>query len=143
MSPILARMKRWSYAWKTWMGCTKPGGSTLHSGRSSGMCSKRHCIRRPEAWEGDDRKDEALPQNLWVDEAQLRHGKRDRPSRLHPRIARKNEGDARVKAGGAVEKHPGGWSHSGPVSWAQESSGFLSLKSSVKLGPNSSERLFS
>src|SRR3954453_9935473 len=56
MPPILARMKRWSYAWKTWMGCTKPGGSTLHSGRSSGMCSKRHCFRRPEAWEGDDRK---------------------------------------------------------------------------------------
>jgi hypothetical protein len=22
------------------------------------MCSKRHCIRRPEAWEGDDRKDD-------------------------------------------------------------------------------------
>src|SRR3954451_15044993 len=58
MPPILARMKRWSYAWKTWMGCTKPGGSTLHSGRNSGMCSKRHCIRRPEAWEGDDRKDD-------------------------------------------------------------------------------------
>jgi hypothetical protein len=36
-------------------------------------------------------------------EAQLRLGKRDRPSRLHPRTARSGEGDARVKAGGTMD----------------------------------------
>ena len=40
--------------------------------------------------------------NLEALKAQLRLGKRDRPSRLHPRTARSGEGDARVKAGGAV-----------------------------------------
>jgi hypothetical protein len=41
--------------------------------------------------------------------AQLRLGKRDRPSRLHPRTARSGEGDARVKAGGATDNYFGGW----------------------------------
>ena len=37
--------------------------------------------------------------------AQLRLDKRDRPSRLRPRIARSGEGDARAKAGGATDNH--------------------------------------
>jgi hypothetical protein len=49
----------------------------------------------------------AIPQNPRADKAPLRLGKRDRPSRLHPRIARSGEGDARVKAGGASGKHLG------------------------------------
>ena len=41
--------------------------------------------------------------------AQLRLDKRDRPSRLRPRIARSGEGDARAKAGGARDNHFGEW----------------------------------
>ena len=41
--------------------------------------------------------------------AQLRLDKRDRPSRLRPRIARSGEGDARAKAGGARDNHCGEW----------------------------------
>jgi hypothetical protein len=44
---------------------------------------------------------------LCVKKAPLRLDKRDRPSRLHPHIARSGEGDARVKAGGASGKHLG------------------------------------
>jgi len=66
-----------------------------------------------------------------VDMAQLRLGKRDRPSRLHPRISQQGEGDARVKAGGAEEKRSGGWLDS-ELSWqVQESRGYYGRQSSV------------